>query len=146
MTLHPPSCAPAQKIYIYLFSKLFNNFNHKKEEMVSKKEKENYIYLTQFKKNQQQKERRFVNIYILIAVVFVVFLGIFSFMLVQKIKTGELEVTLTAQPTQNPLEEYIQTYGGPGGCKSVEECGQYCGLVEHYTICKEFARANALTR
>jgi len=41
-------------------------------------------------------------------------------------------------------EEVLQTQGGPGGCKSTEECGEYCMDMSHIKECMQFAVSNDL--
>ena len=115
----------------------------------------------QNKLRRPQKIFTAILIYVVAMMVFVIFLyNPGEFFASPKGMIAEIDVKpeptqtpgISVQETQSnqlqtsPLQDFISNYGGPGGCKTVEECNQYCGLVEHYNICKEFARFNALSR
>ncbi|MFA4890299.1 MAG: hypothetical protein WC587_01545 [Candidatus Paceibacterota bacterium] len=52
---------------------------------------------------------------------------------------GPAEPKIDEQKALKVLEE---KGGGPGGCKSMEECGNYCGTPEHGEECMNFAVEN----
>jgi len=45
---------------------------------------------------------------------------------------------------EQKAEEILKTQAGPGGCKTVEECKEYCSDISHAEECLSFAEAHSL--
>lgn len=54
----------------------------------------------------------------------------------EKIRKGREELS----NRKDKFQEIIESSGGPGGCKTKEECKQYCQDVAHITECADFAK------